>query len=103
MKLEYTEQAKEVLDIAEETARAMKHSYVGTEHLLFAMIESNNGTAWKVLTKNGVDINTVRSYLKASQQVSRSKLNGEDAYSVRLKRVLENAQKEAVKIGRAHV
>ena len=98
MKLEYTEQAKEVLDIAEETARAMKHSYVGTEHLLFAMIESNNGTAWKVLTKNGVDINTVRSYLKASQQVSRSKLNGEDAYSVRLKRVLENAQKEAVKL-----
>ncbi len=98
MKLEYTEQAKEVLDIAEETAKAMKHSYVGTEHLLFAMIESNNGTAWKVLTKNGVDINTVRSYLKASQQISKSKPNGEDGYSMRLKKVLENAQKEAVKL-----
>ncbi|MCM1287242.1 MAG: ATP-dependent Clp protease ATP-binding subunit [Clostridium sp.] len=98
MKLEYTEQAKEVLDIAVETAKAMKHSYVGTEHLLFAMIESNNGTAWKVLTKNGVDINTVRSYLKASQQISKSKLNGEDAYSMRLKKLLENAQKEAVKL-----
>ena len=33
MKLEYTLQAKEVLDVAFETAESMKHSYIGTEHL----------------------------------------------------------------------
>lgn len=98
MKLEYTEQAREVLDIAVETAKAMKHNYVGTEHLLFAMIESNNGTAWKVLTKNGVDINTVRTYLKASRQASKTKINGENSYTVKLKEVLNGAQREALKL-----
>ena len=38
MRLEYTEQAQEVLAVMEETAHQMKFSYIGTEHLLYGML-----------------------------------------------------------------
>ena len=43
MKLEYTLQAQEILDIARETAIEMKHSFIGTEHLLYALITYPSG------------------------------------------------------------
>ena len=38
MRLEYTEQAQEVLAVMEETAHQMKFSYIGTEHLLYGKL-----------------------------------------------------------------
>ncbi|MDE6025965.1 MAG: ATP-dependent Clp protease ATP-binding subunit [Lachnospiraceae bacterium] len=98
MKPKYTEAAKEVLDIAIETAKAMKHSYVGTEHLLFAMVECNNGIAWKILTKNGVNGKPIKDYLKKNLQTKKNKIKNEDAYSIKLKRVIDAAHKEAVRL-----
>ena len=49
MKLEYTLQAQEVLDVALEYAKNHKHSFIGTEHLLYALIAYPAGTAWKIL------------------------------------------------------
>ena len=49
MRLEYTEQAQEVLAVMEETAHQMKFSYIGTEHLLYGMLSCPWVTAWKIL------------------------------------------------------
>ena len=35
--MDYTRQAKEVLKIAEKSAKEMAHPYVGTEHLLLGL------------------------------------------------------------------
>mgnify|MGYP000423533222 CR=1 FL=1 len=55
MRLEYTEQAQEVLAVMEETAHQMKFSYIGTEHLLYGMLSCPWVTAWKILAENGAD------------------------------------------------
>ena len=96
MKLEYTLQAKEILDVAIETAISMKHSYVGTEHLLYAMASYPVGAAWKILSENGADETVIRKYLTLSQElVKRNRIKGEESFSLKLKQLLALAQKEA--------
>ena len=53
--MNYTEQAKEALKIAENIAKELKHPYVGTEHLLFGLKRVFTGVAGQVLDKNKVD------------------------------------------------
>ncbi len=54
MSLEYTDNAKAVLMQAGKISDRLEHSYVGTEHLLVALLEVP-GLAEKVLSTNGVD------------------------------------------------
>jgi len=56
----YTAVAKRVLEYAIEEARAMKHSYVGTEHLLLGLLREDSGMAAKVLSSLGVNADLVR-------------------------------------------
>ncbi len=56
----YTSVAKKVLEYAIEEARAMKHSYVGTEHLLLGLLREDSGMAAKVLSALGVNAEIVR-------------------------------------------
>ena len=53
--MDYTRQAKEVLKIAEKSAKEMAHPYVGTEHLLLGLRKVYTGVAAQVLGANGVD------------------------------------------------
>ena len=53
--MDYTRQAKEVLKIAEKSAKEMAHPYVGTEHLLLGLRKVYTGVAAQVLGTNGVD------------------------------------------------
>ena len=56
----YTSVAKKVLEYAIEEARAMKHSYVGTEHLLLGLLREDSGMAAKVLSSLGINAEMVR-------------------------------------------
>ena len=47
--MDYTRQAKEVLKIAEKSAKEMAHPYVGTEHLLLGLRKVYTGVAAQVL------------------------------------------------------
>ena len=51
--MDYTRQAKEVLKIAEKSAKEMAHPYVGTEHLLLGLRKVYTGVAAQVLGTNG--------------------------------------------------
>ncbi|MCR5788767.1 MAG: ATP-dependent Clp protease ATP-binding subunit [Lachnospiraceae bacterium] len=62
MSLKYTENAKKAISLASKTSRKLKHSYVGTEHLLVGLILEREGVAARVLTENGAkesDIETL--------------------------------------------
>ena len=54
MRDHFTEQAVSAIRKAERTAKACKHSYVGTEHLLVGLLKAE-GTAGAVLAENGVE------------------------------------------------
>jgi hypothetical protein len=51
----FTDRARKVMQLAEQNARRGKCEYVGTEHLLLALVEEGSGVAFKVLRNLGVD------------------------------------------------
>src|SRR5688572_32814621 len=59
--LPYTTRAKKVLECAMNEASELRHSYVGTEHLLLGLIREERGIAAQVLTKFGATLDAVRS------------------------------------------
>ncbi|MGV3709374.1 MAG: Clp protease N-terminal domain-containing protein [Gemmatimonas sp.] len=59
--LPYTSRAKKVLELAMENARKLSHGYVGTEHLLMALIDEEKGIAAQVLIRAGATLAEVRS------------------------------------------
>ena len=54
MKHQFTEQARIVLETAEQIAHQLKHHYIGSEHLLVALV-SSEGVAAEVLQKHSVE------------------------------------------------
>jgi ATP-dependent Clp protease ATP-binding subunit ClpA len=52
-KLPQTPRAKKVIEYSMEEARNLNHNYVGTEHILLALLELEDGTG--VLAGLGVD------------------------------------------------
>ncbi|MCW1928010.1 ATP-dependent protease ATP-binding subunit ClpC [Bhargavaea beijingensis] len=61
--IHYTPRAKKVIELSLDESRKLGHSYVGTEHLLLALIREGEGVAARVLANAGVSLN------KARQQV----------------------------------
>lgn len=55
-----TPRAKRVLELAADEARRMKHSYIGSEHLLLALIREKDGVAANVLRKMGLNLEKAR-------------------------------------------
>ncbi|MDX1622776.1 MAG: ATP-dependent Clp protease ATP-binding subunit [Gemmatimonadota bacterium] len=57
----YTTRAKKVLEFSVAEARALKHSYVGTEHLLLGLLREEKGVAAQILDEVGVTIDVARN------------------------------------------
>ena len=59
-KLPETPRAKKVIEYAIEEARNLKHTHVGTEHLLLGLLREGQGIAWRALECHGLTIERVR-------------------------------------------
>jgi ATP-dependent Clp protease ATP-binding subunit ClpC len=56
----YTPRVKKVLALASKEARALNHTYVGTEHILLGLLREGDGVAARVLKNLDVDIEQTR-------------------------------------------
>ena len=56
----YTPRVKKVLALAAKEAKALNHTYVGTEHILLGLLREGDGVAAKVLKNLDVDIEQCR-------------------------------------------
>jgi len=56
----YSPRLKKVLAFAVKEAKALNHTYVGTEHLLLGLLVEGNGVAARVLTSLKVDVEKAR-------------------------------------------
>jgi hypothetical protein len=56
----YTPRVKKVLALACKEAKALNHTYVGTEHILLGLLREGGGVAAKVFQSFGVDIEQTR-------------------------------------------
>ncbi|CAN5747328.1 ATP-dependent Clp protease ATP-binding subunit [soil metagenome] len=100
----FTPRAQQVLALARKEADRFNHNYVGTEHLLLGLIKLGQGVAVNVLTKLGVDLETVR--MQVEQQVGNgpdTKMVGNIPYTPRVKKVLALAAKEAKALNHSYV
>ncbi|MEQ1694000.1 MAG: Clp protease N-terminal domain-containing protein [Gemmatimonas sp.] len=59
--LPYTSRSKKALELAMEEARHLRHSYVGTEHLLLGLLREEKGFAAQVLAEAGASLDILRS------------------------------------------
>jgi ATP-dependent Clp protease ATP-binding subunit ClpC len=59
-RIPFTEQAKDLLKLSLVESRDLGHEYIGTEHILLAVIRRGEGAAAQVLTDLGADRDRVR-------------------------------------------
>jgi ATP-dependent Clp protease ATP-binding subunit ClpC len=61
VEIPFTPRAKRVLELSLEEARSLRHSYIGTEHLLLGLICEGDGVAANVLENLGVNLHLART------------------------------------------
>ncbi|WP_273397428.1 ATP-dependent Clp protease ATP-binding subunit [Thermophilibacter mediterraneus] len=100
----FTDKARKVMSLAQDEARGLGQMYVGTEHLLLALIREGEGVAAQALAKLDVTYDetlaTVRG-LTASD--SEPVPGGHIPFTPRAKRVLEGAYRETMTHGQTYI
>ncbi len=72
---DFTPRAKRILEIAYQSARGMFHSYVGTEHLLIAILQEQDSYAVSYLNACGVHENDILRVLSGAIGVDDEQYN----------------------------
>lgn len=100
----FTDKARKVLVLAQEEARALHQPYVGTEHVLLALLKEKEGLAAQALDYLGV---TYEATLTCVQQLIKgdasTDVSGHLSFTPRVKRVLENSLREAMQMGKSYI
>ena len=60
----FTQRARRVLSLAHQEAERMRHSYIGTEHLLLGLIREEGGVAGRVLRELGLEAERVQEMVE---------------------------------------
>ena len=96
----FTERTRKVLADARLEAARLGHDYVGTEHLLLALIADEGGVAAAVFTNLGVDRAGLRGLIDSVVKggSGRAPHGAELPYTSRAKRVLELSMAEAQRL-----
>lgn len=95
--------AKTVLTLAQEEAERSRHSYIGTEHLLVALIRADEGSAAGVLRILGVTVEATRAAVEAALGRNERILIQQIIPTSGVKKVIEIAFEEARRRGRNYV
>ncbi len=60
----FTDRARNVVVLAQEEARLLKHNYIGTEHILLGLVRESEGIAAKALQALGIGLEAVREQVQ---------------------------------------
>ncbi|HEX4212615.1 MAG TPA: Clp protease N-terminal domain-containing protein [Candidatus Dormibacteraeota bacterium] len=99
----FTDEAKRTLTLAQEEAETTRHSYIGTEHLLVALIANTDGIAHRVLTGLGLEIEKLREEVGAVLERDEHAVIQQIIPTSRVKKVIEISFEEARRTGSNHV
>ncbi|HWF23220.1 MAG TPA: Clp protease N-terminal domain-containing protein [Acidimicrobiales bacterium] len=106
----FTDRARSVLVLAQQEARQLQHSAIGTEHLLLGLIHEDGGVAAKALLSLDISLEAVREGVE-EVRASTGENTGQDeipttgspAFTRRAKTVLEFALREALQLGHSYI
>jgi ATP-dependent Clp protease ATP-binding subunit ClpC len=85
----FTDRARRVVVLAQEEARLLNHSYIGTEHILLGLIHEGEGVAAKALETLGISLEAVRAQVEEIIGQGGSSPSGHIPFTPRAKKVLE--------------
>ena len=99
----FTDRARRVVVLAQEEARLLNHSYIGTEHILLGLIHEGEGVAAKAMESLGISLEAVRSQVEEIIGQGGSSPSGHIPFTPRAKKVLELSLREALQLGHNYI
>jgi ATP-dependent Clp protease ATP-binding subunit ClpC len=99
----FTERAREAVALAQDEARRLGHSAVGTEHLLVGLLRQGSGLAAVVLNGLDVTVEDVRAQVERSVGRGDGSPAGEIPFADDAKRAFELAMREALSLGHNYI
>ena len=98
MTYKFTNRAKKAIEIANDLAMKLGHTYIGTEHILYGLSKEGNGIASRVLENQNILSENILDEI--DELIGREKkVEGALGFTPRTKRVIENAFLESKKLG----
>jgi ATP-dependent Clp protease ATP-binding subunit ClpC len=100
----FTDRARKVMSLAQDEARQLGQMYVGTEHLLLALIKEGDGIAAQALAKLDVTYDeTAATVREITEREAEPVPGGHIPFTPRAKRVLEGAYRETMTHGQTYI
>jgi ATP-dependent Clp protease ATP-binding subunit ClpC len=101
----FTERARQVVVLAQDEARALRHNYIGTEHLLLGLICEEEGLGARTLESLGVTLEQTRDRVRAivGEGEPGAAVTGQIPFTPDAKHALELALREALTLGHNYI
>ena len=99
----FTSRAEKALELANDLAMELGHNYIGTEHLLYGLAKEGTGVASKVIEMQDVTPEQIKEEIEVLIGVGSETDVETVGFTPRTKRVIENAFREARKLGTEYI
>jgi hypothetical protein len=99
----FTDRARRVLVLAQEEARLLNHSFIGTEHILLGLIQEGDSIAARALGLLDISLVAVREKVTDTVAPPGGPPSGSPPFTPRAKKVLELALREALQLGHSYI
>lgn len=100
----FTENAKKIINVAQQEAKRLGHAYIGSEHILLGILMVEDSLAMRILAKMGADSRRIKSKLgEVLKPGDNMMLLGDIEFTTKSKKVLEHAFEEAQKMGQSFI
>jgi ATP-dependent Clp protease ATP-binding subunit ClpA len=95
----FTEQARQVIVLAQEESRSLKHDHIGAEHLLLGLVREGQGIAARILDSFDITLEGVRREVVRLVGEGQGVSLGQIPFTAEAKRILELSLREAQSLG----
>jgi hypothetical protein len=99
----FTERARQVVVLAQDEARALRHNYIGTEHILLGLLREEEGVAARVLESLDIRLQELRAQVALIVDPGNEMPTGQIPFTPHAKTVLDLALREAVSLGHSYI
>jgi ATP-dependent Clp protease ATP-binding subunit ClpC len=99
----FTDRARTVLVLAQEEARLLAHSFIGTEHILLGVIREGDGVGAEALRSLGVSYEVVREKVVEIIGMAGTAPSSSPPFTPRAKKVMELSLREALQLNHSYI
>ena len=99
----FTDQARQVVVLAQEEARALGHEYIGTEHILLGLLSEGEDIAAQALGSLEITLDAAREQVAEIIGAGTGPPPGHIPFTARTKKVLELSLREAQRLGDSYI